>query len=109
MYALWVKEIMVYPVGRGPARDVQARTPVRKAVVTLKTMRPVVILANEESSEESKARQGEPAAVEWQTRPGSATRKGTTRARVGKELMEGQGLKSQPAVTGAVQLVPTGQ
>ena len=94
-----VKEMMVYPAGRGLAGDTQARTPVRQAAATLKTMWPVVILVNEESSEESKAREGEPPPAEQQTRPGSATRKGTTRARVGKEPAEQWGPKSQPAMT----------
>ena len=63
----------------------QARTPVRQAVAMLKTTQPIVILANEESSEESEAKEGELPAVEQKTRLGSATRKGMTRVRVGKE------------------------
>ena len=102
---LAVKEIMVYPVGQGLARAMQARMPDRQAVAMLKTTRPVVILANEESSEgsesseESETKEGEPPAAEQKTRPGSTTRKGTTRARVGKEPAERQGPKSQPVVT----------
>ena len=94
----------MYPVGRGLAGDMQARMPVRQAAATPKTMQPVVILADEESlegsksSEERKAKEGEPLATEQKTRPGSTTRKGTTRARVGKEAAEQQGPKSQLAV-----------
>ena len=96
-----VKEMMVYPVGQGPTGDTQARMLVRQAVATLKTTGPVVILANEESSEESKAtgqKEGEPPAVQQKTRPRSATRKGTTGVRAGKEPVERQGPKSEPAV-----------
>ena len=94
-----------------PSRGHAGRMPVRQAVATLKTTLPIVILANEESSEESKAREGEPVAVEQQTRLASATRKGTTRARVVQELVELQGPKSAGgdavnASTGAVQPVP---
>ena len=77
----------------------QARTLVRQAVVMPKTMWPVVILANEESLEESASSEEEPPAAEQKTRPGSTTRKGTTRGRVGKEPAERQGPKSQLAVT----------
>ena len=79
--------------------------PVRQAVAMLKITWPVVILVNEESvegsesSEESSAKEGELPAAEQKTRPGSTTRKGTTRARVGKEPVERQGPKSQLAVT----------
>ena len=89
-----VKEMMVYPVGRGAARDTQARTPVRQAAATPKTMQPMVILVNEESLEESEsseetgAREGKLLATEQKTRPGNTTRKGATRARVGKEPAE---------------------
>ena len=99
-----VKEMTVYLVGRGPARDTQARMLVRKVAATLKTTQPMVILANEESleegesSEESKAREGKPLAAKQKTRPGNTTRKGTTRTRVGKEPAERWGPKSQPAV-----------
>ena len=75
------------------------RTPVRQAVVMPKTMWPVVILANEESLEESESSEEEPPATEQKTRPGSTTRKGTTRVRAGKGLVERRGPKSQPAVT----------
>ena len=98
------KEMMVYPVGRGPAGDTQAKTPVRQAAATPKIMWPVVILANDESSEgsksseESEAKEGELLAAEQKTRPGSTTRKGMTRARVGKEPAEQWGPKSQLAV-----------
>ena len=84
-----VKEMIVYLVGRGLAGDTQARMPVRQAAAMPKITRPVVILANEESSEgsesleESEAEEGEPLAAEQKTRPGSTTRKGTTRAKVG--------------------------
>src|SRR6266481_5750826 len=46
------KIMTVYLVGRGPARDTQARTPVRQAVETPKRTGPVVILMNDESSED---------------------------------------------------------
>ena len=83
-----VKEMMVYLVGQGLAGDMQARMPVRQAVATLKTTWPVVILANEESLEESEAKEGELAAAEQTTRLGSTTRKGMTRARAEKEPVE---------------------
>ena len=78
-------------MGQGLAGDMQARMPVRQAVAMLKITWPVVILANEESaegsksSEESSAKEGELPAAEQKTRPGSTTRKETTRARVEKE------------------------
>ena len=93
-----VKEMTVYPVGRGLARDTQARTLVRQVAATPKTTRPVVILANEESSEESEVREGKLPATEQKTRPGNTTRKGMTRARAGKEPVEQRGPKSQLAV-----------
>ena len=99
-----VKEMIVYLVGQGLAGDTQARTPVRQAAAMLKIMQPIVILANEESSEgsesseASEAKEGEPPAAEQKTRPGSTTRKGMTRAKVG-DPVERQGPKSQLVVT----------
>ena len=83
-----VKEMMVHLVGQGLAGDMQARTPVRQAAAMLKTTWPMVILANEVSSEESEVREEKLPATEQKMRLGNTTRKGTTRAREGKEPAE---------------------
>src|SRR6266481_1797748 len=95
------KVMTVYPVGRGPAGDAQARMPVRQAVEMLKRTGPVVILVNDESSEDRESTgvsEGELEAKKIGSR--RVARKPMAGAgRAVKELMTRRGPKNCPAIT----------